>query len=60
MTKPDPFDIHDVHISDKCGKCEKEGSVVPHTCPYAEELGDDYETLCDCCSECTADCAMDI
>lgn len=32
----------------------------PHTCPYREELGDDYETLCTCCADCQHECAMDI
>ena len=31
-----------------------------HTCPYAEEIGGDYETLCDCDEERTRQCAMDI
>lgn len=32
----------------------------PHTCPYAEEIHDDYETLCTCCESCTHDCVYDI
>ena len=31
-----------------------------HTCPYAEEIHGDYETLCDCDEERTYQCAMDI
>jgi hypothetical protein len=31
-----------------------------HTCPYAEEIHGDYETLCDCDEEATRQCAMDI
>ncbi len=31
-----------------------------HTCPYAEEIHGDYETLCDCDEESTRQCAMDI
>ena len=31
-----------------------------HTCPYAEEIHGDYETLCDCDEEQTYQCAMDI
>ena len=30
-----------------------------HTCPYAEEIGNDL-TECNCCDLCTGDCAMDI
>ncbi len=28
-----------------------------HTCPYAEEIHNDYETLCDCDEERTRQCA---
>jgi hypothetical protein len=31
-----------------------------HTCPYAEEIHNDYETLCDCNEERTRQCAMDV
>jgi hypothetical protein len=31
-----------------------------HTCPYAEEIHGDYETLCDCDEERTYQCAMDV
>ena len=31
-----------------------------HTCPYAEEIHGDYDTLCDCDEERTHQCAMDI
>jgi hypothetical protein len=31
-----------------------------HTCPYAEEIHGDYETLCDCDEERTRQCAMDV
>jgi hypothetical protein len=31
-----------------------------HTCPYAEEIHNDYETLCDCDEEATRQCAMDV
>ena len=31
-----------------------------HTCPYAEEIHNDYETLCDCDEEQTYQCAMDV
>jgi len=31
-----------------------------HTCPFKEEINDDYETLCDCDPEQTRQCAMDI
>ena len=31
-----------------------------HTCPYAEEIHGDYETLCDCNEEQQRQCAMDV
>jgi len=31
-----------------------------HTCPYAEEIHGDYDTLCDCDDERTYQCSRDI
>lgn len=31
-----------------------------HTCPYAEDVNDDHESLCSCCAACEAECAMGI
>ena len=31
-----------------------------HICPYKAEIGDDTETLCNCCDDCRTDCAQDI
>lgn len=43
---------------------ELEGQVTEsnewHTCPYAEEIHHDYDTLCDCDEERTYQCARDI
>lgn len=48
-------------MEDKCQCCGiNEGSSDPHTCPYSEEIGGDYESLCNCCSNCESNCAMDI
>lgn len=41
----------------KCGKREKQEL---HTCPYSVDVNNDEETLCDCCDECTYQCAQDI
>jgi len=47
-------------------KCGKEGTEELHYCPYALDIGDEYElpeeerTLCNCCSDCENECAMDI
>lgn len=43
-----------------CDHCKKNPAEEPHTCPYAEDVNDDHETLCDCCDECREQCANDI
>lgn len=40
--------------------CSNLKTKEPHTCPYAEEIGGDYETLCNCCDDCQGECCMDI
>jgi len=40
-------------------KCGNVNSYGKHTCPFAEEMYED-QGLCNCCSECTHNCAMDI
>lgn len=43
------------------GFCKgKNAATEPHTCPFAEEINDDYDSLCTCCDECAHECAMDI
>jgi hypothetical protein len=41
-------------------KCGRNPASEPHTCPYAADVHDDEETLCNCCDECTQECADDI
>ncbi len=43
-----------------CQSCNKNDADSDHTCPYAEDIDGDSETLCNCCSECTNNCAQDI
>lgn len=38
----------------------KNAPVEEHTCPYAEDINGDHETLCTCCEDCTRECADDI
>lgn len=52
--------VFEYHEEDKCESCENEGSLEPHTCPYSEEIGGDFETLCNCCENCQSNCAGDI
>lgn len=40
----------------RCG-CKGEAE---HTCPFSSEINGDDTTLCNCCEECTYQCAMDI
>lgn len=47
-------------ISIKCSICKTNRAQDEHTCPYAEDINDDGETLCDCCSSCEENCRMDI
>lgn len=42
------------------GSCWNLKTKEPHTCPYAEDIAGDYETLCNCCDNCQGECAMDI
>ena len=51
------------YVLEHFGIAEREDPVQDsnlHTCPYAEEIHGDYESLCDCDEESTRQCAMDI
>jgi len=51
------------YVLEHFGIAEREEQVTDpnlHTCPYAEEIHNDYETLCDCNEESTRQCAMDV
>lgn len=43
-----------------CSRCEKNPQQEEHYCPFQLEINDDENFLCDCCDECTHECAMDI
>ena len=43
-----------------CDRCEFNQATDDHTCPYAEEIHDDYSPVCNCCYDCTQWCADDI
>ena len=43
----------------KCGHCKKKPAEADHPCPYARDIDGD-ESPCDCCDDCTADCAEQI
>lgn len=45
---------------EQCENCKsREGTEELHTCPYAEEINGDQESLCNCCAECQHNCYMD-
>jgi hypothetical protein len=39
--------------------CDGRASIL-HTCPFAEEINNDSESLCNCCDDCTHECAQNI
>ena len=47
-------------MDDKCQTCNNNNGQDEHTCPYAEDICDDWETTCNCCDECEQQCAEDI
>lgn len=49
-----------VSSSGKCSRCNNNDAQEEHTCPYAEEINGDSDSLCDCCSDCEHECCMDI
>jgi hypothetical protein len=44
----------------ECTCADMDPYTDEHTCPFAEEIHDDSESLCTCCPECEYQCAMDI
>jgi len=41
--------------------CNRDEEFIDeHTCPFAEDINNDFETLCRCCDYCTYQCTMDI
>jgi len=50
-------------MTDKCPghfDCSNVAVTNPHTCPYAEDIDGDSETLCNCCDSCWSDCSDEI
>jgi MinD superfamily P-loop ATPase len=43
----------------ECTRCNRAGNPE-HCCPYQAEINSDDEYTCNCCDECTYNCAMDI
>lgn len=49
-----------VTLTIKCQRCNHNPMEADHTCPYSEDINGDYETMCNCCSDCQDECAMEI
>lgn len=45
--------------TEKCQSCGKNEALEEHGCPYKEEINDNYEWKCNCCSECRHECYLD-
>ena len=46
--------------AEMCPTCEKNLATPPHACPYLEDVDNDPDTLCTCCSDCQGKCADEI
>jgi hypothetical protein len=45
----------------KCPKCqENEAMSELHSCPYNSDVNNDDSAYCNCCQDCSYECAMDI
>jgi len=51
-------------MKEKCSRCEEREAEDWHKCPYSYEMDGcvdiEDEQLCNCCTACTNQCAMDI
>ena len=41
-------------------RCGQPGTDENHPCPFAEEINDNHEDVCNCCEDCQYECTMDI
>jgi hypothetical protein len=58
----DPWEGASRAHSNQCSSsmnCGQKGRPE-HTCPFAEEISGDFETMCNCCSSCEYECSMDV
>ena len=42
------------------GDCGNLKTLELHSCPFSEEIHEDYEPHCQCCPDCEHECARDI
>lgn len=43
-----------------CPNCGINPATSPHPCPFEEEVYNNSDTKCTCCTQCEHECAMDI
>lgn len=55
MEKDKPCPKKELFSKEEHGPWQKD-----HVCPFKQDINDDSESLCNCCEECTHECAMDI
>ena len=58
--KAEPYKASDLIKQHFGVEAQVNDSKELHTCPYREEIHNDYESLCDCDEEQQHQCAMDI
>jgi hypothetical protein len=51
--------IRKANLPKTCKTCSNPGLEL-HQCPYQEDIKNDSDTLCNCCSDCQRECSNDI
>ena len=46
--------------NDKCSSCSKNDAKSLHACPFAEDVHNDRQSLCNCCDNCVRECCAEI
>ena len=54
------MEVTELNEDEKCQSCQNEEALELHTCPYREDVSNDFETLCNCCNNCISECCQDI
>lgn len=54
--------LRDRLLGKVCQNCNRkfEKELPTHSCPYAEDVDEDYECECNCCSDCMLKCADNV
>lgn len=59
MTKMKKETFKDILTYGRCGHCDNPGKPE-HQCPYAIDIFNNPEKMCNCCDDCTQACMDDI